>query len=173
MDADAPLPAEVAADLPPVWLLDVDGVLNALDPGGLGWPDYVTFSARGFLLRYSPTLTSRIAELHATGRVEVRWLTTWEGDADRLLAPRMGLPPLAVASAAGEASAGGGWWKLPVAQRVREESGRRLVWTDDDLDRVDEALEWARDQAGDVLAVSPSSYVGLTPDDLAVIEAWL
>jgi hypothetical protein len=156
----------------PVWLLDVDGVVNALDPGVTAWPDFRTFRARGFVIRFSPTLLGRIADLHSAGRVEVQWLTTWWDSANAYLAEEFGLPELGVANTEEEFAFRGGWWKLPVAQRLAA-AGRRLVWTDDDLDHVDDATAWVREQHGRVLALSPNTYVGLTPEDLAAVEAWL
>jgi len=158
---------------PPLWLLDVDGVVNALDPGQHAWPDFTTFRARGFTIRYSPSLLARVAALHAQGRVEVRWLTTWWETANQHLGEAFGLPELVVANTEQEFSARGQWWKLPVAQRLRAETGRRLVWTDDDLTHVDDAVDWVRAQGDEVLAISPNTYVGLTPADLDTIEAWV
>src|SRR6476469_2727758 len=74
----------------PLLLLDVDGVLNAprLDLPA-GWQRGIYM---GFVLSWDPTVTARLSELHVSGRVEIRWLTTWAGNADRLLAEPMGLP---------------------------------------------------------------------------------
>lgn len=160
-------------DGPPIWLLDVDGVVNALHPELHPWPDMTCFTARGFSIRFSPTLLGRVAELHRTGRVDVRWLTTWWDTANVHLAETFGLPQLLVANTAQEFHARQQWWKLPVAQRVAEQTGRRLVWTDDDLDHVPDAGLWARSRQPEVLLVCPDSYLGLTPEELARIEAWL
>ncbi len=165
----------------PILLLDVDGVLNAMRwelPDG--W-EQGTFN--GFLLSWDPTVTARLRELHESGRVEIRWLTTWATDADRLLAEPMGLPrdlkTYARADAAPSGFAGRwggrfGWWKLAVARRVAEaEPDRRIVWIDDDLaEQAADTGEWLAAHPH-VLVVAPDLYVGLTHEQLDEIEGWL
>src|SRR3978361_374749 len=78
------------SDAVPILLLDVDGVLNATRrdlPDG--WRRG-TFN--GYVLSWDPTITARLRKLHASGQVEIQWLTTWTTDADRLLAEPMELP---------------------------------------------------------------------------------
>lgn len=160
--------------LPPVWLLDVDGVLNAVtdDPDPALWPDWRRGSAvaegRRWPITWSPTVASTVARLHESGAVEVRWLTTWAYDANDGLRELLGLPGLAVAGAPGGSAA---WWKLPCARAVAAE-GRSLIWTDDDLAYSPEAVEWVRSMPG-CLAIAPDPRAGLTPGDLARIEAHL
>ena len=75
---------------PPVLLLDVDGVLNAVRRDlPEGWRRG-TFN--GYVLSWDPTVIARLRALHESGRVELQWLTTWTEMADRLLAEPMGLP---------------------------------------------------------------------------------
>jgi hypothetical protein len=75
---------------PPVLLLDVDGVLNAVHPDLTeGWR---RGTYNGDLLSWDPTVTARLRQWHEAGRVELQWLTTWTEKADELLAERMGLP---------------------------------------------------------------------------------
>src|SRR4051794_18921570 len=95
----------------PVWLLDVDGVLNALPDWNAdepapdhAWQDYevVTASPRvhdqhKYRITYSPTLTKAIHDLHESGAVEVRWLTTWGRGANVELADKLGLQHFDVA----------------------------------------------------------------------------
>jgi hypothetical protein len=59
----------------PVWLLDVDGVLNAARPGWGEAPRSGTAYSAGqpFSLRWAPALVARIRELHGRGVVEIRW----------------------------------------------------------------------------------------------------
>jgi hypothetical protein len=50
-------------------------------------------AARSTALRsWGPTASAGLRALHESGPVEIHWLTTWAGDADRLLAEPMGLP---------------------------------------------------------------------------------
>ncbi|SFL38206.1 HAD domain-containing protein [Geodermatophilus ruber] len=165
----------------PILLLDVDGVLNAARVDlPQGWKRG-TFN--GFVLSWDPTVTARLRELHESGRVEIQWLSTWAGDADRLLAEPMGLPRGLKVHAREEAAPTGflgvfggqaGWRKLDLARAVAEaEPDRRIVWIDDDL-----AMQ-AADTGGwlaahpHVLVVAPDLFVGLTHEQLDEIEAWL
>ncbi|MCW2741910.1 MAG: hypothetical protein JWR45_2332 [Blastococcus sp.] len=166
---------------PPVLLLDVDGVLNAVRrdlPDG--WRRG-TFN--GYVLSWDPTVVDRLRELHETGRVQLQWLTTWTSMADELLAEPMGLPRgLRTHSRQGVLPTGfgeerrglPGWWKLAAARAVAEaEPDRRIVWIDDDLaDQAEDTSEWlaANEQ---VLVVSPEYTTGLTHAELDRVEAWL
>ena len=166
---------------PPILLLDVDGVLNAvrveLRPG---WRR-ATFN--GFVLSWDPTITARLRELHESGRVEIQWLTTWAHHADELLAEPMGLPrglrthgreDVLPTGFGGERRGISGWWKLAAIRAVVEaEPGRRIVWIDDDLtDPAEDTSEWLAAN-GHVLVVAPDFFAGLTHAELDRIEAWL
>jgi HAD domain in Swiss Army Knife RNA repair proteins len=165
----------------PILLLDVDGVLNAARRDlPEGWRRG-TFN--GFVLSWDPTVTARLRELHEAGRVEIQWLTTWLGDADRLLAEPMGLPRGLKTHGRGDAAPTGfvgvlrgvsGWWKLAVARAVAEaEPDRRIVWIDDDL--AAQAADTGKWLAANphVLVVAPDLYAGLTHAELDAVEAWL
>lgn len=160
----------------PIWLLDVDGVLNAYDesvPVFGDWDDWQEFLARGFPMRYSPAMCARILALHTSGAVEVRWLTTWGRHANEDLTP-FGFPQFEVA---GEQPfrERWGWWKLPVAQKLFEQ-GHAIIWTDDDLRFSNEAKNWVdevmhSDRAWDMCAFSPEG--ALSQDIMTQIETWL
>ena len=80
----------------PVLLLDVDGVLNAVQPAWPAPPHHATASTNGqtYRLCWAPALLDRLRGWHLEGRVELRWATTWCGDAEQL--ERLwGLPALA------------------------------------------------------------------------------
>jgi hypothetical protein len=166
---------------PPVLLLDVDGVLNAVRPRQPeGWRRG-TFS--GYVLTWDPTVTARLRGLHESGRVELQWLTTWTDRADELLAEPMGLPRgLRTHGREGVLSMGflgrlsglPGWWKLAAARAVAEaEPGRRIVWIDDDLaEQAADTSEWLAGNA-QVLVVAPDLVAGLTHAELDRVEAWL
>lgn len=165
---------------PPVLLLDVDGVLNAVRPDlPEGWQ---RGRFNGYVLSWDPAVVARLRGLHESGRVELQWLTTWTELADRLLAAPLGLPrglrthsrellPTGYGGALGGVA---GWWKLAAAQAVAEaEPGRRIVWIDDDLaDQADDTREWLAAN-GQVLVVAPHYVRGLTHGELDRIESWL
>lgn len=185
----------------PIWLLDVDGVINALpwyvsengqDIPEPAWPDYVevrasprgledAYDGPGYRITYSPTLIARIVALHMAGVVEVRWLTTWGSGANGQLRYKLGIPELAVSgepytiTAHQGAYDGSQWWKLPCAQKVRAENpGRPIIWTDDDLycRSTSDATEWLNGES-DILAIAPDEAHGITPEQLASIEAFI
>ena len=165
----------------PILLLDVDGILNAPRrelPEGRerGW-------FNGFLLSWDPIVTARLRELHESGRVEIQWLTTWATDADRLLAEPMGLPrglrtytraDVAPTGFLGALRGASGWWKLAAAQEAAAaEPDRRIVWIDDDLaEQAADTGDWLAANPH-VLVIAPELFVGLTHEQLDVIEAWL
>lgn len=165
-----------------LWLLDVDGVLNAATsrPSYLVWPDwtYVTARTQGidWPIWYSPTVIRFIRHVQDSGSAEVRWLTTWENDANGQLAERLGLPSCSVAGCASPHACGdvscGAWWKWCAARAVQAaEPGRPVVWTDDDLRYEQGAKRWAEKHG--VLAIAPETHTGLTPAHLSAIAAYL
>lgn len=62
-----------------VWLLDVDGVLNASRPGwgGPGRAERVQVGGCMLRLQWEPKAIGCVRTLHTAGVVEVRWCTTW------------------------------------------------------------------------------------------------
>ena len=173
--------ADAVPSSPPILLLDVDGVLNAVCMDlPEGWQRGIY---NGYVLSWDPTVTARLRELHESGRVELQWLTTWTKRADELLAEPMGLPRgLRVHDREGFESTGfagrrehaSGWWKLDAARElVQSEPGRRIVWIDDDLgNEADDVVEWL-DANPHVLVVAPDLFSGLTHEELDRVEAWL
>lgn len=171
----------------PIWLLDVDGVLNALPHRRRDdvWPDYTKVQCapgpneQVYTITFSPTLMKRIRKLHESGAVEVRWLTTWGHGANYRLNKLLGLPEFEIAGEPQEVSGYGGtawtvhrWWKFGDAWRTHAvEPDRPIIWTDDDLNAVPEALEWADDIGA--LAICTNISTGLTPDDMDRIEKFV
>lgn len=166
----------------PLLLLDVDGVLNAVDyphPDFSVWPDYCVVDADAlehtWTIWYSPTVVRTLLEWHESGRVEIQWLTTWEDMANGIgFKPE--LPELEVAGWRNEPVEGYGWWKLAVVKRLRaEQPHRQIIWIDDDLSYDTEANEWldSATEAEDVWPVRPRTTTGLTPEHLEHIEARL
>jgi hypothetical protein len=169
----------------PLWLLDVDGVINAVNVlsdlqgwdrhirEGTCWGDYCDGEAtshRAFGIIWSPGLIKRITALHESGDVEIRWLTTWEDKAQTEIAPLVGLPHFEVADGPMHwEDFSPDWWKLP---RAKANAGheRPLIWTDDDLVSARAAHAWASDRPGLALLVAPRWDVGISPKGMDVIE---
>ena len=185
---------------PPLVLLDVDGVLNAVQARGRSdaWDDWrtgrATADGRSFPITWSPTVVEAVRSWQALA--EVQWLTTWGHDANTSLRHLLGLPELPVAGTyddvdgpAGAADVGaaahasiapaapdrltGRWWKLDVVRRiVRTGEPRRVVWLDDDLAGQDDVRAWMRQHTTSLL-VAPDPRSGLTAAQLAAVEAFL
>lgn len=159
-------------DVPPVLLLDVDGVLNAFEPA---WPDFRRARVGGLTIRWASALAARLAGLHASGVVEARWCTTWCGYPD-LLAEFGALLGLHLESAFQDRPQHLTWAELKVkaALAVLAE-GRRLVWADDCEVGAGRDLFPALAEAeadGRALLVQPESRYGLTPAGVDAIEAF-
>lgn len=160
------------ADTPAVWLLDVDGVVNATRPGWGGAPRKGTAYANGigYTIRWAPALVDRVRSLRATGVVEIRWCTTWCAFADQI--ERLwALPPLGRAFVEDINGTAAAMAKLAAARHVLAE-GRRLVWTDDT--EVPTAGPLFEELTADskALLIRPSGRCGLQPEDLDAIEAF-
>ena len=163
---------------PPVLLLNVDGVLNAVtvDPPAGSWTRWERSVVDGWPILWSPDLTERLLALHETGAVELRWLTTWWDKIGVLPFPS-GLLVCPVANDEDDylrSDLGPEvWWKHPVARRIVEREGRRVVWCDDDLGFDRDARDWVASEDGRVLGVCPATVPGLTPEHLDRIERWV
>lgn len=169
----------------PVWLIDIDGVVNALARGPVAgsWPPAewtqhvvradIPGSGRMVLpIFVAQPVLDFVMRVHASGAAEVVWHSTWREAAVSDLAPVLGLPTLPVSVAPEWTTRPRDvWWKLPAARRVVE-SGRRLVWTDDDIAVVpDQVADLAARE--DTLLISPDPQAGLTADHLTAIAAFL
>lgn len=155
----------------PLLLLDIDGVINAVyeEPPE---PGYVQVHTGGGTVRYRPDVLKRLAHLHHTGVVEIRWLTAWFGSAHDHLEPALELPCWPIEGRSDD-TGNTAWWKIDTAQRVlAADPGRSLIWIDDDLDYAAEQdeLDWLTNPA---LLISPSSRFGLTHDQIDLIERFL
>jgi hypothetical protein len=157
----------------PVWLLDVDGVLNAARPGWGAAPRSGTAYSDGqlFRLRWAPRLVTRIRGLHNGGLVEICWCSTWCSDADQVEG-LLGLPRLGRAWQHPIGAAAAPAAKL-AATRAALDQGRRLIWTDDDAIPASGPLRDELTATGRALLIAPRPNRGLQPAHLDAIEAFL
>lgn len=184
---------------PPLWLLDVDGVLNAVTgkPDRTVWPDWssgtATAEGRSWPIWFSPTVAGTVARLHTDGLADVRWLTSWGHDANGPLRRLLGLPALRVAGTAdeqalrdaaaaasvrahadlGTAAADpltGRWWKFDIVRALHAaDPTRRILWTDDDLRFETRINAWMSTHTHSLL-IAPRSQLGITPKLLRQIR---
>ena len=168
--------AVVSESLRPVWLLDVDGVLNASKPGWSGSPVTRTAyaGAKAFPLRFAPALIRRIRAVHERGTVEVRWATTWVDHIDQVVRV-MRLPAWACAFSLGRGEVDAESAKYAAALHVVEVERRPLIWTDDEAIPVEgsPAHRRLREAGPRVLLIRPRSNRGLQPEHLDQIRHFL
>ncbi len=155
----------------PLLLLDVDGVL-------IPWQaktaptNYQRFELqhrvggtdtkeRGLL---SPSLGTRLSLLGE--RFKLVWATGWEHEANRVLAPILGLPELPVIEFPRDED--GIFVKLVTVSKIP--SSTSVVWLDDELTEV--AKEWARTRSGATLLVDVDPRTGLTHEDLEKVSSF-
>lgn len=159
--------------LKPLILLDVDGVINALDGGNKKrWKDVEKKVVNKYDIYYSPTVVNKI---NAWSKVaEVRWLTTWDENARRLLAPALGLNEFELA-------------RDPDLMLSKDQAAfdciqmtpsRLLVWIDDEVlcyssnPKAPVPSSFWRDRDRTLL-ISPAEFYGLEPLHLKKIDAFL
>lgn len=158
---------------PPIWLLDIDGVINTGRPGWGAAPHHDTAYADGigYRMRWAPPLIDRIRHIHAAGIAEVRWCTTWCAWADQL-EQLWHLPTLGRCFADPINGSTAAMDKLAAARKVLA-NGDRLIWTDDtETPAPDWDLHRELTATGRALLIRPKPNRGLQPDDLDAIEAF-
>jgi hypothetical protein len=157
----------------PVWLLDVDGVINASRPGwGAAPRSGMAYSAGvGYRLRWAPALIARVRALHRTGRVEIRWCTTWCSDAEQVERV-VGLPAFERCWRHELNSTAAAIAKLAAAREVLDR-GHPLVWTDDAVVPASGPVHDELTAGGRALLIAPKPGRGLQPEHLDEIEAFI
>lgn len=156
----------------PVWLLDVDGVLNATRPGWSAAPKTAMAYDKGigWRLRWAPALLDRVRLVIASGLVDVRWCTTWCNAADQL-ERLFRFPELPRALSPEDLFIDKDRAKLDAALSVVD-AGQRLIWTDDDVIPV-AGPERAKLIDAGALLIAPKSRYGLTRAHIDEIEVFI
>lgn len=153
-----------------ILFLDIDGtVLPFGSPRPYPVYDGPAAAGHPLLTRVDPGLGARLTALGC----ELVWATTWAAaDANDLLAPWLGLPPLPAVDwpdPADEADGALHWKTLPLLGRA---AGRPFVWVDDEIGAVDRAWVAEHHPAPALLHRVDHRY-GITDADLTVVEQWL
>lgn len=174
--------------------LDVDGPLVPFGAEPGTYPVHATgldsrdTAANPLLYRVDPAHGGRLAALGC----RIVWATTWEDDANDLIAPLIGLPRLpvvhwpppsttpppdaATAPDDGDRDGDGGdepgglHWKTRAL--VAWAAGRPFVWIDDEITEADRAWVGAHHPAPALLH-RVDARTGLTDADYAAVGAWL
>ena len=118
-------------------------------------------------MRWAPQLISRIRQVHATGAVEILWATSWCGYTDAL-EKLFKLPALGSAWSMRMS----GQDKADAAEAVVD-SGRRLIWTDDEFVPTSGALYDRLTADNKSLLIRPKASRGLRPEHLDQIDSFV
>lgn len=176
----------------PVWLLDFDGVINAISKRGDrnvwdDWEfariDHPQEAGHSLPLLWSPTVVQVVSDAVDAG-VNVVWLSTWREDTRILPTVIDGLPELPWWDEQTLIEAGHRLdplnvlhqrWKAQVAMAMVPD-GAPLLWTDDNLDfgivRLAERT-WLSKRPGGSTTVVPHETIGLSKKNVRVIREWL
>lgn len=167
----------------PLWLIDIDGVLNAFryrqrKPNTWHWGEEVhnpklTTSTGSFPIWMAEGLAQFLRDIHASGLIDMRWCTTWAEEANTVFAPAFNIPTLPVAAHPDETILA---WKHRPAFEASS-AGRRLIWSDDDAIDKSAKLKIKSNFANhshlalenDLLLIIPNPKLGLTPADCQLI----
>jgi hypothetical protein len=151
----------------PVWLLDVDGVINATRPGWGATPRKQRVWSKSSKCEFT-----RIQRIHRDGLAEIRWCTTWCCDAE-VLENQWHLPEMGRSFVEPINGYAASVAKLAAARQVLAD-GCRLVWTDDaEVSQPGNDLHDELTAGGQALLIAPRESRGLQPDDLDRIETFL
>ena len=146
----------------PLLLLDVDGVLNPL--GVREAPGFTAHRVGGMTVLLSPAHGRWLTAL--ADRFDLVWATSWEQDADLLIADLVGIPRgLPFITFTNQS----GWTaKLPDVDRYVGD--RAVAWVDDQLGP--EIQAWAAARTSPTLLVATDHRVGLTMDHIEQLQAF-
>jgi hypothetical protein len=151
----------------PLLLIDVDGVLNplAVQPPGHVPPGFTAYDMDGLRVLLAAHHGMWLSELAVD--FDLVWATSWEHDADRLIAESIGLPRglpvITFDSPPGD-------WTSKLPDVIRFVADRPLAWIDDDLGP--EVYSWAGSRTVSTLLIQPDHRVGLTSAHIDRLRAF-
>ncbi len=160
-------------------LMDVDGPLNpfraswfanAVPAEGYGFHKLKPAGDQTYTVALNPTHGRRLRELASL--YELVWATTWGEDANRLIAPILGLPvdlPVIGLPQPRVLMSGRSWKAEVIAEWC---GGRPFAWFDDEINRPTRTWLASRSRVGPHLAHRVPARIGLTEPDFNAIFAF-
>lgn len=154
-----------SSQVKPLLLLDVDGVICPMGPGcgeellEYQGPNYPVWFSAG-----TPRRLQGLAEVFT-----LVWATKWEGEANRLLAPALGLPPLAFIRFPSSRGRPGRSHKLGAVKAFVQ--ARPFAWLDDEVG--DDMVSWAEERPTPTLIRPIDPRVGLNNGDVDALLVYL
>ncbi|WP_433328788.1 HAD domain-containing protein [Spirillospora sp. CA-294931] len=152
----------------PLLFLDVDGPLIPFG-GTQPYPTYGEDHSHPLLPRVDPDHGRRLGALPC----DLVWATTWMDEANEVVSPRLGLPPLAVVTWPEPSDLDerdGLHWKTRAL--VAWAANRPFAWVDDEITEADRAWVSAH-HPGKALLHHVDARHGLTETDYVVLSEWL
>lgn len=153
--------AQPIADVAPLLLLDVDGVLqpvgNSIPPG---YERHVTDTSVVVLNAQHGAWLRGLAS-----RFRIVWATTWGSSANELIGQRLGLPTFPNVELRALLSRQGTRKLSAVQSFVGDQP---CAWIDDEL--YEDAFEWASERRAPTLLIRTSAYVGLVHADVEALD---
>lgn len=170
----------------PVWLLDVDSVINVPPPYSYDsgnnvkkrlkvHPEWVKTVIHDFQIMYAPAVVDFINDVSRKGLVTIKWTTSWGQYAVSEFAPDVGLDTFAVSEDKGSEFIWPheNWWKYIAAKHAAWEGP--FVWTDDDIDKKAKlaVLKEGEQYGHEGLVITPARSRGLEQPHLDQIMEFL
>jgi hypothetical protein len=150
----------------PLLFLDVDGVLNTYGPRDAppGFTEHDLFPEDDEPVRLNLRHGEWISE--ALSAVDIAWATGWNQEANRLLAPLLGIPPLPVVTMPSSPFRPDD--KVP---RIAAYAGDRPAAWIDDL-HTTAARDWAAIRPAPTLLITADPAIGLTRAAVDRVLTW-
>lgn len=159
-------------------VVDVDGVVAPVG-GHTAWGDDVIAGDVFGPVLTSPSLCDRLDRLADMPGLTCWWLSSWSARMRAGMAPFPGRDWPTIGEGRVEVPQqrdSARWWKLEVLRQWLDSHGEvtSLAWCEDHLSRRDVAVvqRWLALRGVASLLLVPKTAVGLTPRDLAELEAW-
>lgn len=161
------------------WLLDIDGVVNAVGTTKTregAWRDWKERTVNGYKLAVADAIKNLLWDAYYSNTT-ILWHTTWQDSANKV-ANKFQIPNYDIADApeyeAWNRFNAKAWWKTPAVKRMLDQ-GHKILWTDDQIDfyaSTDPATSEILEHQN-LTYICPDALTGLNKTDVDQIRAFL